>query len=185
MPRYMAANYANWCRFAKSKNIDLEGGRFEGPLLVRGFTKSSGWGVAAWMPDRDSHDLTVSVSSDGSLVSNVTFTTSSSMRGPQFRYGPPRRNFQSSARFTPPSTPRSAPVSLGHRSNQSAFLTFYKAKSRVPVTDESNSVSEPKIAHSKMIGCEVSPHLLWITTILIETTSILTLWTRLSSTYWR
>lgn len=128
MPRYMAANYMNWCQFAKSKNFNLEDGLLEGPLLIRGITRTSGWGVAAWVPGRDSGDLTVSISSTDSPDLAISLSTTSSSSGPHYRHGPPPHHVRTPAGFTPPPTPRSASISRKSLSPQCAFMSYYKAK---------------------------------------------------------
>lgn len=47
-PRYMDTHYTSWCQFAEAQGFDLDASDIEGPVLIRGLFKTSGWGLTAW-----------------------------------------------------------------------------------------------------------------------------------------
>lgn len=132
MPRYMAANYHHWCEFALSKNFEIGGPTYEGPILVRGWVKSSGWGVAAWDSGGPPCSVSVSCSSAESPTSGVSFQVSEQSSGTHFRSGPHLRSERPTSRPFPES--HSIPEAMGH--SQCVFLSYYKAKSRKEFTPQ-------------------------------------------------
>ena len=110
--RYIDAHYDSWCDFITDKGLDLDAEDIEGPVLVRGMIKTSGWGLSAWSSTSSSHALKVEGGDPGIASAGLSFKFDDAVGStPEFRSGPKRLNQH--AQY-----PR----------DQAVFLTVYKVR---------------------------------------------------------
>lgn len=130
LPTYIAKHYESWCQFATQKYIDIDDPELEGPILVRGFLKTSSWGAAAWLEAGSAHDLTLTSGFGPYLNAGVSFSfLEESSCSTHYRSGPER---SSSLRIdsTSMSEDGSEAANLPPARNQCVFLSYYMVKRR-------------------------------------------------------
>lgn len=118
---YVAANYESWCQFAGDKGIVQGDNNFLGPILVRGWIKTSTWNTFAW-------------SHDGITVYNLEPS------GENFTAGDGVHSQSSPSRST---KERDEPGTLDTR-DQCVFLSYFSAKRRSELSPRIVDSPEPR-----------------------------------------
>ncbi|KAJ3491137.1 hypothetical protein NLI96_g931 [Meripilus lineatus] len=113
-PRYMAQHYDSWCQFAKSKGVTLDAPNIEGPILVRGWVKTSGWALTAWPSKFGNNSLKIEANplETANVALSLSFLNETQPE-PVKRIGP-----------------KIDPSQTTQRRNQVVFLSRYRMKLR-------------------------------------------------------
>lgn len=117
-PAYMAAHYKSWCDYATEVGFDLDAVGMVGPVLVRGWVKTSGWALTAWSSDTRAKRFEINGNAADVAGLGLAFKFEDSIEcPPEHRAGPlstePHRvDGRSPAR------------------DQTVFMSYYKMKSR-------------------------------------------------------
>ncbi|KAJ3489479.1 hypothetical protein NLI96_g2099 [Meripilus lineatus] len=86
---YMNRWFESWCSFAEKRGYEIGDPDLKGPILVRGWIKTSSWGVAAWRKTSRSHDVQLHGEIGGHIEAGVAFSISEgSSHSIQYRCGP-------------------------------------------------------------------------------------------------
>ena len=129
---YILENYDSWCQFALTKKRDPEDPEFEGPVLVRGWVKTSDWDVVTWIKANRSQKLTVAAGFRDYLQGGASVSRSVGFSsGVHHRFGPPKLQGVS---------PGSGGVMDVHQDlldgcnpprDQCVFVSYFKVKKRL------------------------------------------------------
>ncbi|KAJ3490049.1 hypothetical protein NLI96_g1727 [Meripilus lineatus] len=113
-PRYMDQHYDSWCQFAESKGLALDAADIEGPILIRGWVKTSGWALTAW--SSKSGNQSVKIQANALESANVALSLS----------------FLNETQTTPVNRvgPKLIPGQTIRPRSQVVFLTRYRMKLR-------------------------------------------------------
>lgn len=114
---YMSRWHASWCTYAEKRGYTIGDPDLLGPILVRGWVKTSSWGVAAWSTRSQHHDAHLDGEIGGKLRAGVSHATSKKMsKGLRYRRGPKDRRI-------------SRLLSRGKR-DQCIFISYFQAQKR-------------------------------------------------------